>query len=43
MAGTCGESKIPPLGDNMLPIDSITTKMKRMTREHTKELYHRIE
>ncbi|KAG4991405.1 hypothetical protein JHK87_024862 [Glycine soja] len=34
----------PPLGgDYMLLIDSITTQMETMMREHTEELYGRIE
>ena len=34
----------PPLGgDYMLLIDAITTQMERMMREHTEDLYRRIE
>ena len=42
MAGV-GDGNHNLWGDNKLLIDAITTQMERMMREHTKELYERIE
>ena len=42
MAGA-GDGNPPLRGDYRLLIDAITTQMERMMREHTEDLYRRIE
>lgn len=43
MAGTGGEGNPPPVGDNRLLIDAITTQMERMMRDHIEGLYEIVE